>query len=311
MIIRPEVKNVLNSLGDIRKIELPRDATLDFIDVFIEAAVTGAGGGADIGAHNIVSQIELKGNGHPILEQTTGRAAYYLAAMLQGELQEQDAPDPSGGTVTLFTLLRIWLMNPRGLTPRKTRLNTRRLESLDLELTFAAATTAMYSGGTQAIAANAIRTRVYYGESLGRGGNLVVVHKAFNYVFDGSDQVVDWRENRALLRAMLIEEFDNSDVAQDGSLTTLGLKIDGKTDVLGKDTPSRYLRAKSTYASQLSAAEIPTGMSYHDVDPRSKGDARVSLSGSNVQLRFKGTNTHKLRVTRSQTVPLRSFGVTA
>jgi hypothetical protein len=307
MLLR-KVKDELGSLAGSFDLDLPRDATLDFVDVFIRATVTGAGGGADIGAHNIVDNLQLEANGINIFDQNfTGREHYYLSSALMGELMEQDAPDPSGGSVTLFTLLRLWLQNPRGLNPKRTRLNNRPFEDFRIRGSYAAATSAMYSGGTQAIAANAIQMQVYYGEVPGPGGDAVVQHKRFTYVMNGSEQIFDWRERGANLRAMLFEEFNSAGAPTDDQLTAAELIIDGKVRVL-EPVPSLYLRAKSTYATQLSAAELPTGLSYHDLDPRSKGAPRVSLSGNNTQIKLTGVNTSIVNIIRSQTVGIETFG---
>jgi len=296
------------SLGSPFNFDLPKDSTLEFVDVFTTATVTGAGGGADAGAHNIVNDIQLQLNGIDIIPQNmTGREMYYDAAVLMGELMEEDAPDPAGGTVTLFTLLRIFLMNIRGRNPRRTRLDVRPAEDFRLKGNIAAATTAMYTGGTQAIAANAINMQIWYGEHPGSGGDAVFQRKRFNYTFDGSEQTFDWRENGATLRSLLVEEF-LAGAPTDNQLTTLELLMDGKVRPL-EPIPSLYMRAKSTYASQLSAAEIPTGLSYHDLDPRTKGGNRVSLQGNNVQLKIAGVAASTLSIIRGQTVGVEVFGI--
>jgi len=297
------------SLGDPFNFDLPKDSTLEFVDFFVKATVTGAGGGADIGAHNIIDDLQLQLNGIDIIPQNmTGRSMYYDAAWLMGELMEEDSPDPSGGTVTLFTLLRIFLMNIRGRNPRRTRLDVRASEDFRLKGNIAAATTAMYSGGTQAIAANAINAKVIYGEHPGRGGDAIFQRKRFYYSLDGSEQTFDWRENGAALRAMMIEEFDATPAPADDQLSAVELIADGKVRPL-EPFDSLYLRAKSTYASQLSAAEIPTGLSIHDIDPRTKGGSRISLQGNNVQLKLTGTAGRFAQITRYQTVGSEVFGL--
>lgn len=298
------------SLSSPFNYDLPKDSTLDFIDVFTKATVTGAGGGADIGAHNIIADIQLQLNGIDIIPQnTTGRTMYYDAAVLMGELMEEAAVDPSGGTVTLFTLHRIFLMNIRGRNPRRTRLDVRAAEDFRLKGNIAAATTAMYSGGTQAIAADAITQKIIYGEFAGPGGDLVYQRKRFPYIFNGAEQTFDWREFGAVMRAMMIEEFDGT-TPTDDQLTTVELITDGKVREL-EPFEALYMRAKTTYASQLSAAEIPTGLSFHDLDPRTKGGTRLALQGNNVQLKITGVNTKGVTFTRYQTVGVGVFGMKA
>jgi len=297
------------SLGDPFNFDLPKDSTLEFIDVFVKATVTGVGGGADIGAHNIIDNIQLQLNGIDIIPQNmTGRSMYYDAAWLMGELMEEDAPDPNDGTVTLFTLLRIFLMNIRGRNPRRTRLDVRASEDFRLKGDIAAATTAMYDGGTQAIAADAINMKVMYGEHPGKGGDAVFQRKRFYYALNGAEQVFDWRENGAALRAMMIEEFESDCSPSDDELSAVELIADGKVRPL-EPFESLYLRAKTTYASQLSAAEIPTGLSVHDIDPRTKGGSRISLQGNNVQLKITGEADSFAQFTRYQTVGTEVFGL--
>jgi len=309
MLLRKVKEDAALSLGDNFDFDLPKDSTLEFIDVFIKATVTGVGGGTDIGAHNIIDNMQLQLNGLDVFAQNmTGREHYYSAAAMMGELQEEDAPDPAGGTVTLFTLLRLWLMNLRGRDPRRTRLNVRPAEDFRLKGKLAAATSAMYSGGTQAIAANAVEMQIWYGEHPGPGGDVVFVRKRFNYTFNGSEQTFDWREQGSVLRSLLIEEFESNDTASDDELQSLELIIDGKVRVI-EPMESLYLRAKSTYASQLSAAEIPTGLSFHDVDPRGLGGNRLSLQGNNVQIKITGEADSKVTFIRSQNQGVESFGL--
>lgn len=308
MLLR-KVKDKTYALGDTIDHDLPKDSTLKFVDVFTTATVTGAGGGADIGAHNIIAEMRLVADNINIFDNgMTGREHYYLSGVMMGELMEEDAVDPSGGSVTLFTLHRLWLENPRGLNPERTRLNVRPFEDFRIRGTFAAATSAMYSGGTQVIAAGGIRQRIFYGETPGSGGDAVQMFKRFDYVFDGSEQTFDWRETGANLRAVMLSEFESNDTASDDELESFELVIDGKVRVI-EPLPGLYLRAKSAYASELSAAEIPTGLSYHDLDPRSKGDARVNLSGNNTQIKIKGEVDSKLSIIRVQTVGVETFGV--
>jgi hypothetical protein len=297
------------SLSSPFNFDLPKDSTLDFVDIFVKATVTGAGGGTNIGAYNLIADLQLQLNGIDIFPQNmTGREAYFDAAVLMGELMEEDSPDPSGGSVSLFFVLRLWLMNIRGRNPRRTRLDVRAAEDFRLKGTIAAATSACYSGGTQAIAASAINMKVIYGEHPGRGGDAVLQRKRFSYTFDGSEQTFDWRENGAALRSMLIEEFESNDTASDDELQAIELITDGKVRAL-EPFESLYMRAKSTYASQLSASEIPTGLSFHDLDPRTKGGPRISLQGNNVQLKITGEADSKLVIIRNQTVGVEIFGL--
>jgi hypothetical protein len=289
-------------------IELPKDATLDSVDVLVTAGINDGGTTpwTEPGfAHNMLAELELTAGGNPIFDRLPGRSTFYLAACLMGERMEEIFP--VGAAADISTLYRLHLADPRGILPLSSAFNLRRLENFTLRLTAGVIADLAVPDGTPEYD-DVIRVRVFYNVAMGAGGNVVAVNKLFDYVLNGAEQIFDWREANATLRAMLIEQFTAGSPVE-GIIDTVGLTIDGTVKVL--DTlPMELLRARTPDASQLDQDEVPVGLAYIDLDPRTHGDALASLDsrrGSNVQLNLTGTAASVARITRRQYVPLRKF----
>lgn len=289
-------------------IELPKDATLDSIDVLVTAGINDGGDTpwTEPGfAHNMLAEIELTAGGNPIFDRLPGRSAFFAAACLMGERMEEIFP--LGAAADIATLYRLHLADPRGIRPLSSALNTRPLENLTLRLTAGVIADLETPDGTPEYD-DELRVRVFYNVATGMGGSVVAVNKRFDYVLNGAEQIYDWREANATLRAMLIEEFTAGSPAE-GILAVVGLTIDGTVKVLD-NLPVELLRARTPDASQLDQDEVPDGLSYVDLDPRTHGDALASLDsrrGSNVQLAITGTAASVARIIRRQYVPLKKF----
>jgi hypothetical protein len=288
--------------GAVIREELPKDSTVEYIDLLVTGDIGGAGAGVPLNAARLLARCELQANGKPLYDMQ-GIELYRLNSALQGENIEQEIADPAGGVVPLFFLLRFWLTDPKGRNPQRADLNLRRLEQLSLAVTVGTVAN-IFTGGVQTLAN--LRARIFYGETLGRGGDAVVVNRAFEYVLTGARQIIEWKERGAVLKAMLVTLRNAGGVEVDNGLNVFGLRVDGKTSLID-ELPFEYIRALTTFATGLDAAEIDAGVGYWDFDPDKRGRGLPTLDGVNTELELEGTVAFTVRIIRRQYVPLEAY----